>query len=378
MINLKRLAETFKFFVGIDSVSREEGALSKELERILISLGAETFVDDAGQCIGGNTGNLIAKFKGSTKAPPLMLNAHMDTVEPGKNVSVIFKNETFTSDGTTILGADDKSAIAVLLEVMRVLTENKMQHCPIELVFTICEEIGLLGAKNLDISLISAKYGYALDSSDTEAIVTRTPAANRLEFTIHGKDAHAGSAPENGINAISIACRAISELDMGRIDYETTANIGVIRGGVATNIVPNLVEVKGEVRSHNDGKLSMVTDNIVASFQNVVKNYNSSSLENSIPRLEKSIKKEFPLTNIPDDHFIVTLAQKAAFNLRKKMTTKTTGGASDANIFFSKGIITGVLGTGMNDVHTLRENIRLEDMAYAANLLLEIIKLHSY
>ncbi|HDL08505.1 MAG TPA: M20/M25/M40 family metallo-hydrolase [Desulfobacteraceae bacterium] len=378
MINLKRLAETFKFFVGIDSVSREEGALSKELERILISLGAETFVDDAGQCIGGNTGNLIAKFKGSTKAPPLMLNAHMDTVEPGKNVSVIFKNETFTSDGTTILGADDKSAIAVLLEVMRVLTENKMQHCPIELVFTICEEIGLLGAKNLDISLISAKYGYALDSSDTEAIVTRTPAANRLEFTIHGKDAHAGSAPENGINAISIACRAISELDMGRIDYETTANIGVIRGGVATNIVPNLVEVKGEVRSHNDGKLSMVTDNIVASFQNVVKNYNSSSLENSIPRLEKSIKKEFSLTNIPDDHFIVTLAQKAAFNLRKKMTTKTTGGASDANIFFSKGIITGVLGTGMNDVHTLRENIRLEDMAYAANLLLEIIKLHSY
>jgi len=378
MINLKRLAETFKFFVGIDSVSREEGALSKELERILISLGAETFVDDAGQCIGGNTGNLIAKFKGSTKAPPLMLNAHMDTVEPGKNVSVIFKNETFTSDGTTILGADDKSAIAVLLEVMRVLTENKMQHCPIELVFTICEEIGLLGAKNLDISLISAKYGYALDSSDTEAIVTRAPAANRLEFTIHGKDAHAGSAPENGINAISIACRAISELDMGRIDYETTANIGVIRGGVATNIVPNLVEVKGEVRSHNDGKLSMVTDNIVASFQNVVKNYNSSSLENSIPRLEKSIKKEFSLTNIPDDHFIVTLAQKAAFNLRKKMTTKTTGGASDANIFFSKGIITGVLGTGMNDVHTLRENIRLEDMAYAANLLLEIIKLHSY
>lgn len=378
MINLKRLAETFKFFVGIDSVSREEGDLSKELERILISLGSETFVDDAGQCIGGNTGNLIAKFKGSTKAPPLMLNAHMDTVEPGKNVSVIFKNETFTSDGTTILGADDKSAIAVLLEVMRVLTENKMQHCPIELVFTICEEIGLLGAKNLDISLISAKYGYALDSSDTEAIVTRAPAANRLEFTIHGKDAHAGSAPENGINAISIACRAISELDMGRIDYETTANIGVIRGGVATNIVPNLVEVKGEVRSHNDGKLSMVTDNIVASFQNVVKNYNSSSLENSIPRLEKSIKKEFPLTNIPDDHFIVTLAQKAAFNLRKKMTTKTTGGASDANIFFSKGIITGVLGTGMNDVHTLRENIRLEDMAYAANLLLEIIKLHSY
>ena len=378
MINLKRLAETFKFFVGIDSVSREEGTLSKELERILISLGAETFVDNAGQCIGGNTGNLIAKFKGSTKAPPLMLNAHMDTVEPGKNVSVIFKNETFTSDGTTILGADDKSAIAVLLEVMRVLTENKMQHCPIELVFTICEEIGLLGAKNLDISLISAKYGYALDSSDTEAIVTRTPAANRLEFTIHGKDAHAGSAPENGINAISIACRAISELDMGRIDYETTANIGVIRGGVATNIVPNLVEVKGEVRSHNDGKLSMVTDNIVASFQNVVKNYNSSSLENSIPRLEKSIKKEFSLTNIPDDHFIVTLAQKAAFNLRKKMTTKTTGGASDANIFFSKGIITGVLGTGMNDVHTLRENIRLEDMAYAANLLLEIIKLHSY
>jgi tripeptide aminopeptidase len=377
MINRKRLAETFKFLVQIDSVSKEEDKIANEIKKILESMGAETFVDNAGDKIGGNSGNLIAKFKGNAQAPPLLLNAHMDTVEPGRGVTAVLDNGTFTSDGTTILGADDKSAIAILLETLNILKENDLQHGPLELVFTVCEEIGLQGAKHLDLSAVTATYGFALDATDTEGIVTRAPSANHLEFTIHGKDAHAGAAPEKGINAISLASKAIAKLELGRIDQETTCNIGIIEGGIATNIVPNLVKVKGEVRSHDEEKLNKITNEIVFSFNEVIEKYKKIIPSDELPRVEINIKKDFPRTHIPDDHPVIKLATRAAENLGRKMKTKTTGGGADANIFFEKGIFTGVLGTGMRDMHTVRESVKLDDMVRTAELLLEIIRLHS-
>lgn len=377
MINRKRLAETFKFLVQIDSVSKEEGVIANELKKILESLGAETYIDNAGDKIGGNSGNLIAKFKGNKQAPPLLLNAHMDTVEPGRGVTVVLENGTFTSDGTTILGADDKSAIAILLETLNILKENNLRYGPLELVFTVCEEIGLQGAKHLDLSAVTATYGFALDATDTEGIVTRAPSANHFEFKIHGKDAHAGAAPEKGINAISLASKAIAKLELGRIDQETTCNIGIIEGGIATNIVPNLVKVKGEVRSHDEKKLNKITNEIVSSFNEVIENYKKINFNDELPRVEINIKKDFPRTHIPDDHPVIKLATRAAENLGRKMVTKTTGGGADANIFFEKGIFTGVLGTGMRDMHTVRESVKLDDMVRTAELLLEIIRLHS-
>jgi tripeptide aminopeptidase len=377
MIDRKRLAETFKFLVQIDSVSKEEGVIANEIKKILDSLGADTFVDNAGDKIGGNSGNLIAKVKGNTQAPPLILNAHMDTVEPGRGVTAVLENGTFTSDGTTILGADDKSAIAILLETLNILKENNLQHGPLELVFTVCEEIGLQGAKHLDLGVVTATYGFALDATDTEGIVTRAPSANHLEFIIHGRDAHAGAAPEKGINAISLASKAIAKLKLGRIDQETTCNIGIIEGGIATNIVPNLVKVKGEVRSHDEEKLDKITNEIVFSFNDVIENYKKTNPNDELPRVDINIKKDFPRTHIPDDHPVIKLATRAAENLGRKMVTKTTGGGADANIFFEKGIFTGVLGTGMHDMHTVRESVKLDDMVRTTELLLEIIRLHS-
>lgn len=377
MINRERLAETFKSLAETDSISKEEGVFAGKIERILAAMGAETFVDNAGELIGGNTGNLIARFKGNTPAPTLLLNAHMDTVEPGRGVAAMLENGTFTSDGTTILGADDKSAIAILLETLNVLHENDLPYGPLEIVLTVCEEIGLLGAKHLDLSLVTATYGFALDATDTEGIVTRAPSANHLEFIIHGKDAHAGAAPEKGINAISLASKAIAMLKLGRIDQETTCNIGIIEGGLATNIVPNLVTVKGEVRSHDEEKLHKITNEIVSSFKEVVENFEEARPEEGLPRIEVNIKKDFSRTYIPDDHPVVTLASKAAENLGRKLATKTSGGGADANIFFEKGIFTGVLGTGMRDMHTVRESVKLDDMVRTAELLLEIIRLHS-
>jgi len=381
MINKDRLAQTFKFLVEIDSISKEEGAVCSEIRKTLVSMGAETVIDGAGDRTGSNTGNLIARFAGNgsaeKQAPPLLLNAHMDTVEPGRGVTAILKDGNFTSSGSTILGADDKSAIAVILEAIRILKENDIRHGPLEIVFTVCEEIGLLGAKHLDYSLINAKYGYTLDTFDIEGIVTRAPAANRIEFKIHGKDAHAGAEPEKGINAIVLAGKAIAGLDTGRIDHETTCNIGIIEGGIATNIVPNLVTVKSEARSHDKEKLSNITNKIVSSFNEVVENSRKYSPDNRLPYVDINIESEFPLTNVPENHPVVAIACKALASLGMEMKTKTTGGGSDANIFFEKGIITGVLGTGMRNVHTVRESIQLDDMVKTTQLLLEIIKLHS-
>jgi tripeptide aminopeptidase len=377
MVNRDRLGETFKFLVEIDSISKEEDTISSEIKKILESLGAETVVDSAGDKIGGNTGNLIAKFKGNKQAPPLLLNAHMDTVEPGKGINAVLEEGIFTSDGTTILGADDKSAIAILIETVKIIQENDLPYGPIEIVLTVCEEIGLLGAKHLDLSLINAEYGYALDATDTEGIVTRAPSANRLEFKIHGKDAHAGAAPEKGINAISLASKAIAKLEIGRIDHETTCNIGMIEGGLAINIVPNLVTVKGEARSHDEEKLSKITNEIVTSFKEVVENYKKATSDDGLPRLEVYVENDFSRTYIPDEHPVVSLACKAAENLGRKMVAKTTGGGADANILFGKGIVTGVLGTGMRDMHTVRESVRLDDMVKTVELLIEIIRLHA-
>ena len=377
MVNQQRLAETFKLLVEIDSISKEEGVLAAKIREILASMGAETYEDNAGERVGGDTGNLIAKFKGNTPVPPLLLNAHMDTVEPGRGVTAVLKNGTFTSDGTTILGADDKSAVAILLETLYVLQENNLAHGPLEVVFTVCEEIGLLGAKHLDFSQLTATYGFAVDATDTEGIVTRAPSANRLEFDVHGKDAHAGAAPEKGINAIFLAGKAIAGLELGRIDPETTCNIGIIEGGIATNIVPSLVTVKGEARSHDEEKLNMVTDRIVSSFKGVIEDYKGNHSDDPLPRVDIRVEKDFSRTDIPSDHPVVVLANQAAENLGRKMKTKTSGGGADANVFFEKGILTGVLGTGMRDMHTVRESVNLDDMVRTVELLLEIIRLHS-
>jgi tripeptide aminopeptidase len=376
-VDSQRLAETFLSLASIDSISRQEKQVAEEIMRLMAPMVSKTLADHAGAFTGGDTGNLIFKIKGNRSVEPLMLNAHMDTVEPGLGVHPKFKDGVFTSDGSTVLGADDKSAIAIIIETLRVIHEQDLPHGPMDIVFTICEEIGLKGAKHLDFSLIDAKIGYALDTADTECIITRAPSANHFEIIVHGKDAHAGADPEKGINAISLASKAIARLELGRVDEETTCNIGVMEAPGATNIVPSRVTIKGEARSHDDKKIEAVTHRIISSFEDVVADYRRIHSQNKLPRIDVQVENEFPRTNIPRDHRIVLMAQKAAANLGRTFALKRTGGGSDANIFFSKGIVTGVIGTGMKDIHTVRESIRLEDMVKTVSLLLEIIDIHA-
>ncbi len=377
MINENRLRDLFETLVRIDSVSGREGAISYEIRRILEAMGAEIFIDDSGRHTGSDTGNIIAKFRGNREAPPLFLNAHMDTVEPGEGVKPEFDNGVFKSDGRTILGADDKSAIAIIIEAMRVILENNLPHGPVEVVLTTCEETGLLGAKHLDYSLLDARYGYTLDTFDTESIITKAPAANHFQFTVNGKSAHAGAEPEKGINAILVAAKAIAGLSMGRIDAETTCNIGFIECAGATNIVPERVHVKGEARSHNASTLERVSREVVASFERAVKEFPDRDVDANLPNVTVELENQFPNTFIPEDHPVVVIARQAAENQGRTLTTKKTGGGSDANIFFSKNITTGVIGTGMRDVHTVRENISLADMVKTVSFVVEIIRLHA-
>ena len=376
VINSQRLKETFLALVQIDSISKEEREIGRDLLARLAELGAQTEVDDAGAKVGGTMGNIIARIDGTVDAEPLLLSAHMDTVEPGKGVVPQFADGCFTSAGETILGADDKSALAIILEVLACLREQDMPHGPLEVVFSICEEIGLLGAKHLDPNTLTARWGYVLDTRNPEAVITRAPAANHLKFSVFGKSAHAGSSPEKGINAIALASKAIAQLQIGRIDSETTCNIGIIQGGLATNIVPDLVVAQGEVRSHSKEKLDQVTHTIVQTFERVVTEYKGAG-ETERPRLKTEVISDFDLLAIADDAPVVELALRAADSLGFKLQPARSGGGSDANVLAGHGIQLVVLGTGMTDVHTVNESVRLDDMVQTARLVLEIIRLHA-
>ncbi|MEW6079496.1 MAG: M20/M25/M40 family metallo-hydrolase [Thermodesulfobacteriota bacterium] len=373
-VNRERLADTFRSLVTIDSESRDELAVSGFIAGLFSGLGATIVRDDSLAGTGSNSGNMVARFEGRAGLDPLLIAAHMDTVSPGRGIAPVFKDGVFFSSGETILGSDDKSAIAVMHEAMCVLKESGVDCCPLELVFTVCEEIGLVGAKHFDYGLLRANRGYVLDTSDPASIVVQAPAANRLEFVIHGKDAHAGARPEDGVNAISVAARAIARLEPGRVDPETTYNIGTIEGGQASNIVPAKVIIRGEARSRNDDKLEKLTDQIVAAFRETVAEAAARCPHAGYPSLDVSVVSDFKSLNIPPDHPVVTTAVKAARTLGFEIRQAVSGGGSDANIFFQHGITAGVLGTGMKDIHSVRENVALDDMVRAAELLVEIIK----
>ena len=376
MVNRQRLARTFMDLVRIDSTSRHEGRICRVLEARLRALGFETLVDTAGSRVGADTGNLIGRYQGNASAEPLLLCAHMDTVEPGRGIEPRFENGVFTSNGETVLGADDKAGLAIILESLACIREQGLPCGPLEVIFSICEEIGLQGAKHLDFDRLSARMGFVLDTRNPDVIITRAPAANRIRLQIDGKAAHAGAEPEKGVNAISVAAQAIGRLALGRIDEETTCNLGIIEGGVATNIVPARVVVHGEVRSHDKSKLDAATQAIVDAFQIAVAQFGDAGSP-CRPRLSVEVQLDFDRLRIADDHQIVRLAHRAAADLGRKLYTAKSGGGSDANIFARYGIVTGILGTGCEKVHTTEERVALEDMVRASLLLTRIIGLHA-
>jgi tripeptide aminopeptidase len=300
----------------------------------------------------------------------------MDTVGPGEGVKPIVEGDIIRTDGTTVLGGDDKSGIAIIIELMRCLKEQGIPHPDIEAVFTICEEVGLLGSKNVDVSRLRARYGLVLDSDDPGFLFTRGPATNHIEVVIRGLEAHAGIAPEEGISAIQVASEAISQMKLGRIDHETTANIGLIGGGIAFNVVPNEVWLKCEARSIDIDKLTAQTEHMVQCFKDAVAKHSVAiNGKTTEARAEIQVERQYERLYLSDEEPIVNLVKQAASNLGLQCQTMPIGGGCDANIFSSRGITVANLGTGMRAIHTVNEWVDVKDLYKGAEIMLEILRL---
>jgi len=379
MIDRTRLVAEFLELVRIDSLSRREGRIAKRLGETLTGLGAAVEEDDAGQKVGGEAGNLLAKLPGTVPgAPALLLCAHMDTVVPGENVKPVVSGDVIRTDGTTVLGGDDKSGLVAILETLRVLREDRIPHGPIDVLFTICEEYGLLGAKHFDAGRLRARTGLVLDVDGACELVVRAPAANKMVFTVHGLEAHAGVCPEQGISAIKVAGEAIAAMRLGRIDAETTANLGMIEGGLAVNIVPNRVRLRGEARSLSLQKLEAQTDHMRRCFEEAAGRHRARVGERlHTARAETRVERDYDRLDLPVDAPIVRLTERAAANLGKPFTTRATGGGSDANVLNGHGLQVANLACGMREIHTVNEWIDVKDMVATTELLLETVRLHT-
>ncbi|MBI3595556.1 MAG: M20/M25/M40 family metallo-hydrolase [Nitrospirae bacterium] len=375
MINSERMIDTFITLVQIDSLSREEGKIAERLVRELKSLEGEVYIDDAGAKVGGDSGNIVARFPGSKSGEPILLSAHMDTVVPGRGIKPIREPDRIRTDGTTILGADDKSGIAIILEVLSVVNERRIPHPPVEVVFTICEEAGLVGAKHLDVRSLKSRHGLVLDSCPADSLFTRGPAADKLEFTVHGLAAHAGVCPEDGLNAIKIAAEAIARMQLGRIDAETTANLGLIQGGSAVNIVPDRVIVRGEARSHDESKLAAQSSHMAECFQAAVRRHRVVKDGREVhAKVEEKIKRDYPRMTLGEDAPIVKWVMAAATKVNVPIACRKTGGGCDANVFNGHGLNVANLGTGMREIHTVHEHLLLNEFQQTARVVLEVLR----
>ena len=374
MVRKDRLKSTFMELLRINSPVRGEAALASYVSSILKDMGLSILVDSANRKTGGDTGNLIANLSGDEGLSPIMLNAHLDTVEPTKNIVLDIEGDIIRTDGNSILGADDKSGIACILEILRVIIENNLPHPPVDVVFTVSEEIGLLGAKNMDYSMIKAKVGYTLDACSPFEVIVGAPYQNSITIEVRGKESHAGCEPSKGINAIKVASNAISKITTGQIDRETTANIGVIKGGTATNIIPGYVEVKGEVRSYDEKKLERKTREIEGKFEGSCKLF-QIEIDGNIfaPTVRYEVEREYNAFKIDKRDELVKRVFDIASSLNMKIVTRLGGGGSDANIFNEKGIRTVIMGSGMKNIHTKSEYINLEDMVACVQILIGVI-----
>ena len=358
-----------------DSLSKDERSVAEVVSRALRDAGADVRFDAAGDSVGGAVGNVVARIPGSKAgAAPLLLNAHMDTVPPGQGVKPMREDGRIRSDGTTILGGDDKSGVAVIVEVVRTLKDRALPHGDIEIACTICEEIGLLGAKALDISELRSKEALVLDSPSPAELVVKAPSADRFEFVVHGVAAHAGMAPEAGISAVRVAAEAIAAMPLGRVDPQTTSNVIVAHGGDAVNVVPQRCVIRGEVRSHDEATLDATTSAIRRSLQDAAAR--ASIVQNGKPVrawIEERCEREYRRMDVPTSHPIVELMLGAARDLGLPMQTVTIGGGSDANVFNERGIYAVILGTGMREIHTVHEWLDLGDFYTCADIVLHAL-----
>ena len=360
MVNQQRLVDHFCQLIRIDSESRNEKEIATTLSAQLKELGfcvEELAVPEE----VSNGFNIYARLEGSLEGS-IVLSCHMDTVTPGIGIEPTIEDGIIRSKGNTILGGDDKSGIAAIMESVRQIKERNLEHKTIELAFTVYEEGGLFGSKHFEMNCIQSDHAIVMDTGGPiGTIVTAAPGQQKLVIDIKGKPAHAGLAPEEGISALSVAADAIVSMKLGRIDEQTTANIGIVNGGQATNIVMPELHIVAEARSLDATKL----DNQIAHMIEVFE----STAEKHGAEVEIQSSRAYNAFVIADDHPHVE-SLKTAFQMEGyEPRTKQTGGGSDANNFNEKGLTTVNISTGMAKVHTTEEYIAIDDMVAITKVL---------
>ncbi|MCL6443726.1 MAG: M20/M25/M40 family metallo-hydrolase [Alicyclobacillus sp.] len=358
------IQQTFLDLVQIDSHSLQEGSMAERCRRELEAMGFTVVEDHAGQALNGECGNLVATLPGDPSWPTLLLAAHMDTVQPGQGVRPQVDDEGVVwSSGDTVLGADDKAGVTAILAAMRALVESGRPHGTIQVLFTIAEEIGLQGAKNLDRSLLQAQLGLSLDSSGPlGTLIVAAPAQVRWEAAVLGRKAHAGVAPEKGISAIKVAAQAVARMPHGRIDKETTVNIGSFVGEGPTNIVADTARLVGEARSRDPEKLTAVVDRIKAAFEETTQEFGAS--------VEFSHRQMYGALRFDPDAPVRQRAEQALAACGFTVRPTEGGGGSDANVITGYGVPTINIGIGYEEIHSTQEHIRIKDIASAAEVAL--------
>ena len=358
MINKDELVNDFISLVKIDSPSFKEEEVIKYCCKEFETLGL-----DYEKTPFDNTSNIYAFKKGELDGG-LILGAHMDVVQPCIGIKPQVNNGKITSDGTTILGGDNKIAVACIIYALKILNKNKIPHIDIELAFSSAEEAGVYGAKYFDTSKFKYKEGVIFDAGgEMGGIVTGAPTHDVYTITVKGKSAHAGISPDNGDNAIIKAAKIIPLLPYGRIDRQTVSNVGVIRGGKATNIVPDEVVLKGELRSHSNEVLDEYKNKIEKTLKESFK-------ENEY---EIDYERQYHHFDIDKKHPLILKISNIMKNIDIEPRPFITGGGSDANVFNKKGLEIINVSCGMMKPHSLEEYVLIEDLIKTTTIILGLL-----
>jgi tripeptide aminopeptidase len=366
MINKARLVKHFAKLVAIDSPSFRERAMCDEIIAYLQAIGIRASEDDSAAKTGGTAGNLYACAEGTLNLPSLLFSAHMDTVEPSRGKKAVFKPDgRITSDGTTVLGADDLSGVAVILEALTTLKESGKAHRPVEVLFDTAEEAYCVGIQQFDFSRIRSKEAYVFDlSGPVGGAAYQAPSIISFQADFCGRAAHAAFSPEEGIHAIKAAVAATARIDCGRIG-NATVNLGTISGGSADNVVPEHCTVTGEVRSFCDGDARAQLSEIESKFKKA---------EEEFGAIVNFRTKTLCLAYHVDPAGPVALRfKKACAESGLQPELCQTYGGSDNNHFATHGITGLVLASGMSNCHSCGEYTSADELEHAAKLALALI-----
>lgn len=359
--------ELFLELAALPSPPGEERAVADAVLRYLRDLGLDPDEDDAGSRIDSTMGNIYVGLEGTAEGTPLFFCAHLDTVPPSGPLEPVVEDGTVRNAGGTILGADNKSAVVAMLEAVRRVLAEGIPHAGIELIFTPKEEVGLIGIAAFDHDRLQADLGYVYDqAAPIGEIILGAPHAQAMHVTFHGRAAHSGMFPEEGRSAIQAAAKAIADLRLGRVDEETTANVGTISGGTAGNIVPEWCSFLAEARCHDEKRLSELTQEMLDVFS-----FAATSCDCEV---ETEARKDYRGYRFKPDDDVVVLAAAALTRCGYEPTYALSGGAADANVFNERGRRCVNLANGMTDIHTPDERIAVADLGAMIEVTLALVE----